>query len=1594
MKLDLRVYIFAVICMGLSAMASPASAACIKSVEDVNGDGFREVILENDLIRLVFPPAKGAECVSVSSKDGTLPEKAFQYNLFDTQDGRWINYGVNQPFSKVPFAYEFEKNDAKEIILHMWRQGGDYFRYVTLHLRIRLLEGRSSFTAEYLLEHAAEGDRCECKLWIHNWMTPTEGAATCYLADLKGVMSAIYTANQGAETPAGAQTIKLWATDAPRGWMAVKQGVPSQTAPGVAFAMDWQQTKNIYFWYSKVAVTPEWRYAACRLKGAESFKTLVQVMPFVGLENVDHAESGLVFDTGLTNEVQQAGKKILRIAFDAPRTVQAELSVRPVKILDNPPFEFRHVADKEVTAEGWKTVGIAYELPELAPGEHVLKCRITEGGVCIVDFERRFDMSEAASASTYVYAPIKEKTFEEIAVKSYFPWQPSREVETPHFDAYDPMPGAPARLLYLGKFGSHSGPTCRTVVELAQRMSLDYTAPPLDPWTFIGLADPVSSTSGLVDPLQYRRHLPDHLKADQSYDVILIENLGNLWNTIPAVAKVRIGELVKQGTGLIVSCWPTPEYGDIHKIYSELQEQQDQTDLDKNPTARSLAEWMGLEAVKDLMKRKLLVCGTYGKGKAVFFEGWAVQNLLCGGQNQTRMSRKETYYSRLAKLVLWGANKDLPVKIVSAALADPDLDEENWDDQKLQLVCQAVKDEDGVTAELSWCSEKPQMDFVRFADKKKGTPAPYYEPEWEQYRTETVPCALKQGLNILTLPAAPAPAGVNELWIRLTKAGQVLGSEVLRFQVKPSAAVQAVQLDADIVKPAQPMKASVQIKNHGKKERALTCRLRVNDIYDREFAVKTEPVTLSPGQEKTVELSFNSGSPVAVLHTVRADLCEGERIISSEIAEYTVPSLTEKIDDWYSYSWAKGDPMILAAVKKLGFDGNFTGFTRNKNPELSRANMRISAAYGLDHVAGSMGSALGFDWQQGERLVRKVSFSDPDYLKTERTELLIQARLAHRYGVPVFILAGEPSLGTWECGFHNQFDWSPASLANFRGEWLKNTYGGIEALNREWDTSYSSFDAVEPAVESEIKDKDNLAPWQDFRAHMNHEVAKLYRVLRGALTSCNSDAYMGVEGVSDGHPYSGFDWWEMSDAVDWSNHYNYSLTMRRSLTPRSKLCKYENWLWPYHLFWDIAWNDFFDGSTMHRYWQHNILINPDYTLNEKHVRPIREIIATFKSGVGKLMLDTTRQDKDLVIHYSQPSIHVAKLMSNWHNEVNKGIEFYRNNRNSLEQAFFDAGQDPSYLAYAQIEQGLLKQRKPQVLVLPMSIALSEKEVKEIEQFVSDGGVLVGDVCCALRDNHGKPWPEAALDKVFGIQRGVSDRDTLKRIEGEFQDEPGKTAIFIEKGIKAVSAKPLTAFKPSDKDPVPLVYVNSYGKGKAIYLGFVGQYINGTDIGETIGRGRHDLVSLRHLYRRILEEQAGMKEKYRVMDGTEPAPGKTMRYSFGDADYIGYYSDLANNIPASRDYCDVTDEDIKNGTRNLSMRLPEKKYVYEIMLGKCLGRVDQFSFTAPPGRGQLFSILPYSVKNININVPSQIAPVEIFSIGAALEKEGSGKGRVI
>ena len=96
----------------------------------------------------------------------------------------------------------------------------------------------------------------------------------------------------------------------------------------------------------------------------------------------------------------------------------------------------------------------------------------------------------------------------------------------------------------------------------------------------------------------------------------------------------------------------------------------------------------------------------------------------------------------------------------------------------------------------------------------------------------------------------------------------------------------------------------------------------------------------------------------------------------------------------------------------------------------------------------------------------------------------------------------------------------------------------------------------------------------------------------------------------------------------------------------------------------------------------------------------------------------------------------------------------------MAQFIYDLGLDFRYLTPESLRKGELNLDEFTVLLLPMTQALGDDDVKAIKNFVHNGGTVIADVRPGLYDDHGKPVPAGLLDDLFGVKRVNRDAQSL------------------------------------------------------------------------------------------------------------------------------------------------------------------------------------------------------------------------------------------
>ncbi|MGC8742545.1 MAG: beta-galactosidase [Verrucomicrobiia bacterium] len=372
------------------------------------------------------------------------------------------------------------------------------------------------------------------------------------------------------------------------------------------------------------------------------------------------------------------------------------------------------------------------------------------------------------------------------------------------------------------------------------------------------------------------------------------------------------------------------------------------------------------------------------------------------------------------------------------------------------------------------------------------------------------------------------------------------------------------------------------------------------------------------------------------------------------------------------------------------------------------------------------------------------------------------------------------------------YDFNPIAIQAFVN-WLKFVYGTLDNLNKEWETDFRSWNDVKPFSTDLIKNRMasgqskpqgkpdwqalqrlkfdpvksrneltrwNFSPWCDFRTYMDISLAKALADIRSAAKTLDPVTPVGIEGTQMPHAYGGYDLWRLSQVLDWVEPYDignsreiFGSFMNGKLFLTTVFEKETNpsfrRLWHLLLSGDrgcIIWwsEDCIDWN------------NPEYPLTQK-AKNLAPVLKELTSPIAQIFLRANPVRDPIAILYSQPSIQVDWLIEStvdgatWvrrfssyeasHNRMAKV-------RNSWLKIFQDLGFTPFFISSEQMEN---LDNNIKVLILPTSLAMSEKELRSVENLIQDSTrhrCIFSDGTPGLFDEHGKLRSSPALEKYF------------------------------------------------------------------------------------------------------------------------------------------------------------------------------------------------------------------------------------------------------
>jgi len=586
-------------------------------------------------------------------------------------------------------------------------------------------------------------------------------------------------------------------------------------------------------------------------------------------------------------------------------------------------------------------------------------------------------------------------------------------------------------------------------------------------------------------------------------------------------------------------------------------------------------------------------------------------------------------------------------------------------------------------------------------------------------------------------------------------------------------------------------------------------------------------------------------------------------------------------------------------------------------------------------------------------LIRKYGLKDSVYLNSVRDDLTTKIKEWKKFSPSAYYIYEEPSITRYDGAL--DLDFSEISLNAMR-EWLRGKYSSLKALNDQWGTNFTQWADVVPDDTYEARERGNYSSWADHRTFMEVCWADQFKFVQDIVNKKDPGGLVQLSGTQATSSHNGYDYSRLNQYVGQMNPYDidnqleYHLTFNPDLKVSGQagygaLGKGVIYDYYHHLFLKET-----GGSYV--FWQVSSM-NPDLQICQAG-RDMKEgFDEMLKRGIGRLISSYKPENElKIAIHYSYPSIHAAWIVDGeiirktGDNESNT-LRQYNRNRDGWVKVLHDMGVGFNFIAYSNIEQGGLLANGYKVLILPMSYALSNKEVEQIEKFVEQGGILIADALPGVMDDHTKFRSKRALADVFGIKSRTYTREELVTPDGESGLKVKKADVLLNEDNKS-----------------ELLY-NKYGKGLAFLLNYFMDKYSEEKINHT---NETSLQKLRGLF-----EKENLKSEI-VFTKLSGGPANSIeKYSFSEKSGS---TRLLGLLPGK------TGED-----REIKLHVNEVVHLYDIRNKRYLGDGNEFKIKVKNSVPELFGLVRGKIDDITVETPSSANRGEKITINYEINGKG-------
>lgn len=1502
-------------------LATSAMAELTVTRGNFDEDANEEIRVDNGIIRLVIDPAMGGIINSLVYHDTELTGE-----IGILEDHLWGQEPFRGDFFQKPYIAEVKQlDDRVEVQLSRTGETGD-LKFIEICKTVIVRDGRADVQVDYAYRNAPRSRLAmEVSPWFHNLLYST-GVNTCYIPTTDGVIERIYDPE--------AETAQEFYREPSRGWL----GGIGENGVGYVCTMDYPHLESLYtFFGHKTGATMEWRFVPTMVNFGDEFTTSFSIMPFVGLPALHGAGGGVA--GGITVD-EAASRATVDLVAAAPVEGRLVTSLRTLTT-----GETVELAATDISLQPGESKSVSVELPTGGTDVAINARVLAADGTLLTDLERAW---MRAGEARYAMEPLEPRIR---MAADEVPWryELSYDYQMPSVPLAPKLPGGP-----LSAFFMLDMQTLRDIVELDQRIDLEAKYGTIiareGADRFTHWIDPQ-----LGKPREARKKGLDALAGDIAgagdLDVLVIGDSYQRkykrhdlsWQTLPAEAREAIVERVKSGTGLV---YVSPQEAD-GELAAAIEAAQ--------PVVE--AHWITTGYAFDLLPGYRLDgirVGQLGEGRIVVMNGpcWG----LCPDTFYfgTDFAHEEMYYSLVARAMLWAAGREPAQGLGQMRAADDQL----------------------------------QIDMAGAPPEGLSVDVTLWRGKHEMIGELQAPVAA--GMRSVSLPLPEGiPAGDCFATARLRHAdGTVADWRSQQILIERPLSIIEVVLSSNAAAPGEEITAAATVANHGAEQRECEVLFEVSDNWGRvvQRATQTATVPAAGDAPGTVEVPwrFAVREPLAVKHYVTATVSDGERM-AAESATLFVPEAWGPKEPFHLLLWGGHNstafhayPEMLRQARRAGFDIEHSGtnwYIDDHTQFAPEANMRLNVCnINRVHIADTK---LLAQWQETHDLAlleRKPCFNDPEY-RQSATEgrLHMAAEAARNYGPITYQLGDEMSLTTEGGGSPFDVCYSQWCLAGFRDK-LREQFGTVAALNAAWHSDWASFDEIVPLTWEQAVETGNPSSWLAHRDYMNEVYAEWFRFSRDRIREIDPDALVGESGIQPKFSaYGGYDW---SRRMEYENVLSFYGT---GDIPISLGDREASMLGSWSIGYcgveederEDIWRSLLHGQNMLSYWYVPLMVSPDLTLTP-YGEFMKPYLQELQAGTGDMLGHADYVWSPVAIHHSMLSCELSFLLKH----VSE-VDTYRawtDNIMEWNDELRRWGHIPRFVSDRQIEAGELIDAGYRVLVMPLSLVVTDAEAEQIARFVEQGGTVIADAQTGIYDQHGQPRAQGALDEILGVTRSGSAL-TLKGAQFTTPGGESFRAAISEAGVRTSGEALATgAGRSVEFGGMTVRFGGSSGAAN------VAEHRQGQGRGIYLGAAKFDFSLPRGSFLRDLMQRLEVTAAASITapDGT-PIPAEVGHFREGAAQYAGT---LLLRGHATR--LDLPEQ--------VTVTLPTAGHVWEVRSGRYLGQGASVTDAIEPGVARLYAVLPESPE-LEVDAPASVMRGETLQLRLSSNLDGGYPVRV-